>query len=325
MSLDANAPGEQWVVTIIGAIEINAAQIEVITTEAIGNLGHVLVEAIACSIGRCIKGEQLVLVGVDAVRNLVGMQFIPVNVFQVDVEVEASVATLVAAIEELQCLGIGGNCSNSLAKRSVGRSPLDGCQRTVVAPNACQAVSQQVVGIGGRGIAFRALQGDDTGCVIDSIGHSLNTLVGSEFHPIVIIAQVYQGVPPPCQNQAVAVLLVVGHILSQGHSDCGAAVGTVVAQLALHPHACSLAVGQRVEQIYLVVIAIDDFHLPCLLRSFKSVEACSHELSRAAVGHDGSFGLLGNYLHIGFDSWFAQGVNFLGACAHCNRCNKGKK
>ena len=137
MGLNAYAPVEQWVVTAISAVEVNTVQIEVLTTEAVRNLGHVLVKSIGCAIGCYIKCEQLVLVGVDAVSHLIGMQLISVNILQVDVKVKACVATLIATVEELQSFGIGRNGGNSIAKRSEGCSPLNCCQLTVIAPNTC--------------------------------------------------------------------------------------------------------------------------------------------------------------------------------------------
>ena len=142
MHLYANAPIKQWVVSVIGAVEVNTAQIEVITTETIRNLGHVLVETIGCAIGCCVKGEQLVLVGVDAVGHLVGMQLISIYILKVDVEVKACVATLIAAVKEVQSFGIGRNSGNSISKGSKGCSPLNCCYRLVIAPNSSESVGQ---------------------------------------------------------------------------------------------------------------------------------------------------------------------------------------
>ena len=82
------------------------------------------------------------------------MQLITVNVVQVDVEIKARVTTLIAAVKELQGFGVGRNGGYRFGKWSEGGSPLDGCQRIVIAPHAGESVSQHIIGIVGRGITF---------------------------------------------------------------------------------------------------------------------------------------------------------------------------
>ena len=51
VQLDTDAPGEHGIVTRVGAVEVNAAQVEVFTTVTIRNLGHVFVKAILRAVG----------------------------------------------------------------------------------------------------------------------------------------------------------------------------------------------------------------------------------------------------------------------------------
>ena len=79
--LDTDAPGEEGIKALgIGAIEVNRATIEVVTTivNSVRNLGHVLIDVIA--LGCSIEGEDLVIIGVDAVAQICGIKVNAVNV-----------------------------------------------------------------------------------------------------------------------------------------------------------------------------------------------------------------------------------------------------
>ena len=61
-----------------------------------------------------IEGEELVIVRIDAVAQLLQIEFIPIHIGGGQGEVKVGVSALVAAIKPVVCSGVGRNGRNSM-------------------------------------------------------------------------------------------------------------------------------------------------------------------------------------------------------------------